>query len=474
MKKSEKVKKLAEINKNIDKIKNIVNRISANYGFVRTVSFEKYTDEELDCDVRFDSVLDCGNFNLSIVCFSESLIPGVSVDAEIKFNNSNYTYTFYDIFNLFDIDDFELYYYDDLETPHEFNDAVKNIMDAADKYYKYIDKAQTAEYLPLLAQNYETDMTAVYDDDSWKGEEKDLFLRELNHPMYSCADGEITSKLHKKLKKKNDKDELDTLYEKRLLKYLESGNTVKRKGISEKTSFEKLYSRKSRQILLIVFIASMAVALALICVVNMIVFKNAEFFAVKSFFLNTIKAFPFNILLDSAFYAFFVTVAVWFVFGLNLILKHMPDNMKNRAENKYRKEAGINKGRIKYPELHRLILSVLSIAFVIAAFIVSFDNIGFYDDRVKFSSHDEFFEMIDVQCDELNIYSVQYDYIGRHNRYQPVENAYIITDSNGNYYNFGEISPNGKTQVKLNEISEKYNKEFIEVESIDYIPSINE
>jgi len=82
--------------------------------------------------------------------------------------------------------------------------------------------------------------------------------------------------------------------------------------------------------------------------------------------------------------------------------------------------------------------------------------------------------MIDVQYDELNIYSVQYDYIGRHNTYQPVENTYIITDSNGNYYNFGEIRPNGKVQRKLNEIAEKYDKTFIEVESVDYIPSINE
>jgi len=49
------------------------------------------------------------------------------------------------------------------------------------------------------------------------------------------------------------------------------------------------------------------------------------------------------------------------------------------------------------------------------------------------------------------------------------ENSYIIADGSGNYYNYGEINPNGKTQAKRNETAEKYNKEIIEVESVDYI-----
>lgn len=106
---------------------------------------------------------------------------------------------------------------------------------------------------------------------------------------------------------------------------------------------------------------------------------------------------------------------------------------------------------------------MILILFAFFDFAISFDGIGYYDDCVKFSDSSSF-KIVNAEYENLSIYKVQY-----YDK-KPVENAYIIADGGGNYYNYGELDPNGETQQKLNEIAEKYGKEIIEVESIDYIP----
>lgn len=466
MKKADKIrKKTADESNAINKIKNCVNRYAAKASYVRSVAFEEQTDKD---NMRFTARLDCCSFEQRIIYYPDTMPLGNSIDTELSFENSVYVYTFYDIFNLFDIDDFNLYYYDDLANAEEINNAVKAIFDATEKYLYYIERAQTDEYLPVLEKNYEIDMTAVTGDDSWKDEKRDLFFLPPNHPIYSYADGDITPKLYKKLKKENDKGCLDIIYEKRLLKYLDGGNTVVRKELKRKKSFDKLYFRNEFLIYLIVFLAAFAVVFALAMAVHLIVFKGAELLEVRGFIPDRAIPLPVNFAINSVFSAFLITLAVWYLFGRNIIAKYMPDNMKRRAENEYDSQIKF-RHNIKRPELYRLVSALLSVAFSFAFFFVLFDGVGYYDDYVRFTEQSSYFKTVDVSYEELEIYRVQYDYVGRHNNYQPVENSYIIADGNGNYYNYGEINPNGKTQAKLNEIAEKYNKEIIEVESVDYI-----
>ena len=97
-------------------------------------------------------------------------------------------------------------------------------------------------------KNYETDMTAVMGGNDWEGEEiYDPFILPFNHPYFSVYDGRITLKLHKKLQKRNSKGELELIYEKRLLKYLEKGLKNERKEVTNKADFlKKIYNYEAK------------------------------------------------------------------------------------------------------------------------------------------------------------------------------------------------------------------------------------
>lgn len=177
---------------------------------------------------------------------------------------------------------------------------------------------------------------------------------------------------------------------------------------------------------------------------------------------------PANIITLTAFSSGFFTAAFWLAFGKVFIAKRMPENMKKRAEDDFDEREKYKNP--KNPKLQRLVFVLLYCAFSLFILINVVDGIGYYDDYVKFSDSSSYFKIVNAEYENLNIYKVQYDYVGRYNTYKPVENAYIIADGDGNYYNYGELDPNGEMQQKLNEIAEKYGKEIIEVESIDYIP----
>ena len=198
-----------------------------------------------------------------------------------------------------------------------------------------------------------------------------------------------------------------------------------------------------------------------------IVFRNAEFYNEGVF--GSIKVTPrfYNAMSLAFFPSVFIIGGIWYFKGGSVVSLAMPDNMKRQTQSEYDDEMKRRYGK-NYKTI-RFVIAVILILFAFFDFAISFDGIGYYDDCVKFSDSSSF-KIVNAEYENLNIYKVQYDYGGRHNTYKPVENAYIISDDNGNYYNYGEIDPNGETQQKLYEIAEKYGKEIIEVESIDYIP----
>ncbi|MDE6111282.1 MAG: hypothetical protein K2F65_05135, partial [Eubacterium sp.] len=82
-------------------------------------------------------------------------------------------------------------------------------------------------------------------------------------------------------------------------------------------------------------------------------------------------------------------------------------------------------------------------------------------------SGDTFFEVIDVNYEDLEIYKVKGFYDDEEDdEYTLNENAYAISDGNGNYYDYNEIEEGGAVETKLKEIAEKYNKEIVEINSI--------
>lgn len=112
MKKKEKIrKKSADEITIIECIKNYLNKYSAKSNLIRYIDFKEETDGD---SMRFIAGIDYGAFEQRIVYYPEMLLREQFIDVEFSIGESGYVYTFYDLFNLFDIGDFNLYFYNDL------------------------------------------------------------------------------------------------------------------------------------------------------------------------------------------------------------------------------------------------------------------------------------------------------------------------------------------------------------------------
>ncbi len=457
MRKSNKTRKKTDADiQIIEKMKECINRYSSASNLIRNVEFEELADKD---SLRFSCKIDFGDFEETVVYYSAMLMTEHMIDAEFVYKNSSYIYTFYDIFNLFDIDDFNLYYARDMLSCDDVEKIINDIFNATEKYYNYIEKAGTSEYLPTLIKNYETDMTAVMGGNDWKGEEiYDPFILPFNHPYFSVYDGRITLKLHKKLQKRNSKGELELIYEKRLLKYLEKGLKNERKEVTNKADFSKLYKRKTVLIYTSLFLIVFAVCMFLEYIIHSAIFKGAEVY-LSSISLFGIQFFlPYELTLGSLMTSLWVTFGVGVSFGGKIISKAMPDDFKVSARAKFEKDTW---GKLKFKPLKALLFIFV---FVVTAlsFVCGFIDIGYYDDHVRFINKS--FNYADVQYENLQIYKIK----GEKGSNYEYENAYAVSDENtGYYFELGEVDPNGKTQKKLNEIAEQYNIEIIVIESIN-------
>ena len=381
-----------------------VEKYAAMANYVRSVNFNEQTNKS---SVRFVALLDCGSFKQRIVYYPDYFLEANFIDVEFSFGDSAYSYTFYDVFNLFDIDDFDLYYYKDCSIAVDIDNAVKTIFNATEKHRYYLEKAGDDYNLPQLIKNYETDMDTVYHSADWREEEMDFDEVPMNHPLMSFADGEINDKMLKLLRKKNAKGKLDTIYEKRLLKHLEQGRNVERKAVMQKDEYEKVYSKKMLLIMGVTFICSFAVALALSFAVHAVIYKGAEMFSTTHSLFGVIQTgLPVGTVILSALTSLVLSAFVNLFFGKKLVIK-----------------------------------------------------------AVRYS--DVLFSVYDVSYEDLEIYRVAGYYDDE--EFVENENAYALSDGSDNYYDCGELRKGGKAEQKLLEIAEKYDKTIIEVKSIEEI-----
>lgn len=230
---------------------------------------------------------------------------------------------------------------------------------------------------------------------------------------------------------------------------------------TRKKDFYNVYFSNTVLMTLVTFIVVFTIMFVLALFVYSVVFRNAEFYNEGVF--GSIKVTPrfYNAMSLAFFPSVFIIGGIWYFKGGSVVSLAMPDNMKRQTQSEYddemKRRYGANNKTIRF------VIAVILILFAFFDFAISFDGIGYYDDYVKFSDSSSF-KIVNIEYENLSIYKVQY-----YDK-KPVENSYIIADGGGNYYNYEEIDPNGETQQKLNEIAEKYGKEIIEVESIDYIP----
>ena len=464
MGKKEKVRKKTEDEiKIIEFIKEYLNKYSAKGNQIRNIDFKEEVDDGF---LRFIATIDYGTFEQRILYYPKMLFRENFIDTEFSFDQSRYTHTFYDIFNLFEIDDFNLYFYEDLFSLEEVENALKGILAATEKYSYYLEKAQTDEYLPQLVKNYESDMDIETEEDREEADEG-FFMLPFNHPVYSFADGEITAKTLKKLQKRNTKGKLNTIYERRLLKYLEGGKEVSRKTLSEKAEFEKLYNKNNIKAYLMIFALTVVFVTVLSMVIHVVVFKGAYVPKPVWDVFGIAITIPVGRLLACFFESFPLVIGIITLFGRKLTIALMPEELRNRALAKYEKEDKDEYG--KHGKLRKAAGVLIVIVITLLVFPATLSDIGFYDDHVKFVSENVFSVsdgvFYEIPYESLEICRVK-GYYETDDKYLAYDNAYAVYRGEV-YYDLGEVDPNGETQKKLDEIVKKYNKEIKEIKSIE-------
>ena len=459
MAKKEKIrKKTADEIAIIECIKNHLNKYSAKSNLIRNIDFKEGTEDGF---LRFTASLDYGSFEQRIVYYPNMLFREHFIDVEFSFEKSGYTYTFYDIFNLFDTDDFNLYFYEELLSAYDVETALDEILNATEKYYGDIERAQTDEYLPQLEKNYETDMNNAYGGDDWKDNENFSFILPFNHPFYPIAENSI--KTLKKLRKRNAKDKLDTIYEKRLLKHFESGKYLSEEKHSEKTEFEKIYKKKKRACNLLLFALTAAVVCVLCVGIHAAIYAGVETVKTQYEIFGVLTTLPVFRIIIGFFAALIIDIGISVpLFGKKLLLAGIPEKYRKKAAGKYEKDKKDFFGN-EGPIMQMIGTVIIVVVAAVLLFSISAAGMGWLEDGVKFYDVSSF-KLGQISYEELEICKIQGYYTDE--EFAEYENAYVIF-SGDKSYELGEVAPDGQTQKKLDEIAQKYNKEIKVIKSIE-------
>ena len=433
----------------INCIKDYLNQYYAKSNLTKNIEFSENSMGDFLC---FIAKLDYGSFTQMIEYCPAKEFKQNYIDVNFFFKNSENIYTFYDIFNLFDIDDFNLYYYEDALSVGDVENALNEILNATDEYYHYLVKAQTPEYLPQLEKNYREDMCNAYGSEDWKEEKDDEWFAPMNHPINTFADGQITPKMIEELKELDAEDGLATIYERRLLKYLESNPDFTRKNLLDKENFEKLYKRAFIKTLGIAFIIPIVAVFALTYLIHALVFRDAVILEsqVKISFC----------MIAAVMFAIIIIVSL----GKMLVAKDMPEEMRERAKAEYIRSQNKYQST-KEPNKFLMVAACVILAFFATIlFFGNLSDVGYYENGVKILNFPN--ELCEVPYEELEICKVQ-GYYDKNNEFRTNENSFALLYNGDEYFLLDDIKLAGEAQKKLEEIAEKYGKEIKEIKTID-------
>ena len=243
-----KKEKLYKIEKNeqetIDAFKSAVSKCLDSGKYGRYLNFEEVHTKEGYCII---AVIDYGKFTAKIkynpcYLFCDFL--------DVKFSlGGKYDYSIYDIFNLFDIKDFDQYYYSSIEIRENLIKDVEKILDMINKYSFDIEKACEPQNIITLDSNVENDYKNTFpkdNEETWREDVNDPLALDIIHPYFtSVSSATDSAKLLKEMSKQKGKKKLTTIYEHRLLEHLEQGNSIVNKNVVESKKQEKSYAKAS-------------------------------------------------------------------------------------------------------------------------------------------------------------------------------------------------------------------------------------
>lgn len=463
MKKDKKLKLSYSNDQAIIQFKNAIANQSTYFRFGTFTGYEQEHNKE---KYVLRALFDCGDYKLKIIYKAGWVVVENIVDCVFEINNQEFM--IYDIFNLFDINDFNQYYYQNCVTENDINSAVSKIFNLVEKYDYDLKKAAQDEYSELLCENVKNDYNAVYDkSDAEDGNDDDdddeILGFLLTHPYYSHACGAVdTQKLLKKLEKAERKNKIDTLYEKRLLAYLRNGNSyIDENAVNDKKRDKGVW-RYEVLTALICFVFALITSVLLVVAVSTVNYSGAYFdgslFQIPLLKLGLTIEHIVGIGWGSIMFASFYKI----LFGKKIVGALSGNNadfveLYNKNNDQYSKK---KKKKSKIPA------AVFSIVLgLIGCLFVAVESFGFYDDGVKFVPFNSFVPVY-VSNENLEIYTVEKTTDDDGYTVDAV-NAYAVTDGGNIVYEFGEIEKGGETEKRLLNIADEYNKEIKSVEWVD-------
>lgn len=463
-----KEKKLKLTYSNDQAIIHFKNAVNSHIQMFRAGTFEGYEQVHNKEQYTLYAVFACSGYKFKIIYKSSVGITEENyIDCVYDINGREVT--IYDIFNLFNINDFTQYYYKECIGEQSIINAVDKVLDLTEKYDYDLKKACEDTYFVTLCTNMDLDHRKTYnitDEDEQDEDDDDsidVLGLKLTHPFFSEVPGPKTAeKKLKKLEKLEKKDKIDTIYEKRFLEYLRNGNTY----VDENASAEK----KSNSTVLKLDVITTAICLILGLAMSVLIvlgFKTA-FFAGGYFSDALVKIPVINVSLSLFDLADIVWTSIFFgatcrkIVGKLIFAKLCVGNSSLVAKYNHQNDEYTRKKR-KKSKLPGAIICFI-IGFV-GCFIAGADGVGFYDDGVKFAPADSLIPIY-VSYNDLEIYSVEMIYDDEDNLVK-AENDYAICDNNGNAYDLYEIEENGELEKMLYDIVEKYNKEIKSVKNFD-------
>ncbi len=443
--------------KNIECFKHCCNNYYNASAGIKSLDFKEYTG---DSQYILCAAFDCGSFTqrISYQLFSW-LLPACTIDTDFFANGCDYPFTLYDIFNLFDINDFDLYYFPECISESLIKKAFIKLTDASDNYYSYIKKAFSQDYFSTLLSNYESDQLAVAGAE-WKKELSEPFYICSSHPYFTSAADCIIENGTASAEHIIYNEEYSTLYERRLFRYFDNDGETSAKHISRSAELENRYFRLKTIVKLLICVASMVVVIMAVLLNSLIVFSGADYV----YSLNEGLRSGFGIIL-LIFSVIAFAVAFSMLFTKHILILITPKDIREEVMEKYYyKNSSEQKKLIKYIE--NVIMFIFSVVAFAVCFGLATSDFAVYDDCIKYT--DFAFASQEIPADYVGIYKVAGEYYGEDFEEFTDNSVYIIYDTSQpqNNYITNDLKLRGKTESQINSFA---NFNGIIIEPIDTI-----
>lgn len=360
-------------------IKNFRQRAEQNANSLIDANGFEFIEENRDYTYRLTVMVHFASFDLRVyyypVLFPETEYSDY-IDFSLKFPASEYRFSIYDIFNYLDIEDFNLYYYNRCYAKSSVDSAVDNIFAVCQKYMADIDYiAKRNDAVAKLEKQCDADeyITDDFESDDYTPDDEDMIddlesITLLRPVSYISKQKTVIKNL-----RKNEEKGLNSLYESRLLKYLEAGNSLPLNSSGKNTKLNKKYLKAEAVTYLIVLVISLALAYAAAIIIQKFVFHDMHIPNDEYLDIKLLGLFP-EQLIKALFAGLLFFIAFLFSLGGKIVSLFAPDEDKEGLSLKFiGKDTGIRSR--KTMKKIGIILTVVLVAFGV---LIMFLPISFF------------------------------------------------------------------------------------------------